>query len=91
MNDLLLDENFDITNEMGEATSQTTEIVVMTPKGTFKQYPTIGVNLLDFLKGNLSNVEIERRVRLEFEVDGAEVTQINFNNTSFQVEAQWKS
>ena len=91
MNDILLDENFDITDATGEATTQTTEIVVMSPKGSFKKYPTIGVNLLDFVKGSLSPAEIEGRVRLEFEVDGAEVTQINFNNESFQVEAQWRS
>ena len=91
MKDLLLDENFDITNDIGEATNQTTEIVVMSQKGTFKKYPTIGVNMLDFMKTNNNINELENRVKLELEVDGAQIVESDFTSIPFNVVAKWQS
>ncbi|MEO1049515.1 MAG: hypothetical protein AAFX87_02775 [Bacteroidota bacterium] len=91
MKDLLLDENFDITNDLGEATNQTTEIVVMSQKGSFKKYPTIGVNALDFMKSGTFSRGIEGRIKLELEVDGARITASDFSSVPFKVEAKWQS
>lgn len=91
MTDFLLDENFDITNNLGEATDQTTEIVVMSQKGSFKKYPTIGVNALDFMKSGIFTRGLEGRIKLELEVDGAKIVAADFSNVPFIVEAQWQS
>jgi len=91
MKDLLLDENFDITNNLGEATDQTTEIVVMSQKGSFKKYPTIGVNAFDFMKSGVVAEGLEGRIKLELEVDGAKITASDFRNVPFKVEAKWQS
>ncbi|EAY28737.1 hypothetical protein [Microscilla marina] len=91
MKDLLLDENFDITNQIGEATDQTTEIVVMSHKGSFKQYPSIGVNALDFMKGEVRLNALESKIKLELAVDGAQITAADFRNLPFKIEARWQS
>ncbi|WP_299460789.1 hypothetical protein [uncultured Microscilla sp.] len=91
MKDLLLDDNFDITDQIGEATDQTTQILVMSQKGMFKKYPTIGVNALDFMKGEVRLNGLERKIKLELEVDGAQVTAADFSNLPFKIEARWQS
>lgn len=89
MKDLLLDENFDVTDQIGDATDQTTELLVFSVKGSWKKHGGAGVNLVAFAKSLDFAQQAEKRVRLELEVDGAEARRVNFTTQPFEVDAVW--
>lgn len=89
MNDLLLDENFDITNSIGEATNQSIGILLLTNKGTVKSAPQVGVNLTNYIKSSTSNTKVEIAIKKELELDGAIVRSVSLENNDIKIDAKW--
>ena len=74
-NDILLDDenDFKLLNGdffVGGSDEQHIQHLLQSVKGNFLQFPTVGVQITDFINGNLSKVELEKRVRLELTKDG---------------------
>lgn len=91
MKDLLLDENFDITNNIGEATDQMVSIALLTNKGVVKNFPHAGISLAGYLKSTTSKGRLEITIKKELELDNAVVEKVHINNQgNIDIKATWK-
>jgi len=91
MKGFVLDSNGDITNGIGEITTQAIGLLVESTKGERKNHPGAGVDLFALVNSSERNIffEIEKRIRLELEVDGAKVERIELVNGKLLVGANW--
>jgi hypothetical protein len=83
MKDLLLDDTADIEitgNDLviGESDLQHQEHLVIFPKGSVKESPDAGIDLVGHLLGDEID-ELLRETRHQFEKDGMEVRAVGFN------------
>lgn len=62
---------------IGESTTQHQTDILLSQKGDFKQWPTLGVGLFNFLLGDDSVDEFKQVVQAEFENDGMEINSLN--------------
>ncbi|RTL47463.1 MAG: hypothetical protein EKK39_14255 [Sphingobacteriales bacterium] len=93
MNDILLDNNLDIAIQngdfvVGECTQQNQQLLLMAGKGTFKEFPTTGVGLNDFIESE-DTVGLLREVKAQFSADGMTVNSLGFNNSKLVVDAHY--
>jgi hypothetical protein len=70
----LIIENGDL--KVDESTLQHQRDLLLSNKGEFKQNPTIGVGLNNFILENLSSADFNKAVTEEFENDGMHVIKI---------------
>ena len=67
---------------IGESDQQHIEHVCMSAPGHFKSSPMLGVNLIDYINSPMSPKtvsELERKIRLNLELDGASNIKIWIN------------
>lgn len=62
---------------LGESTSQHQKDLLISDKGQYKAFPTVGVGIEGWLNDDVNFAELERIVVGEFENDGMRVGQIN--------------
>lgn len=84
MRDILLDDNNDICFEngdflIGESTELEIERILLAFKGSFKEFPLLGVEIIRKLKSRESEQNIRREVREQLNYDG-------FNEVDFKIE-----
>jgi len=94
MNDILLNENFEpqLKNGdfcSGESLKQAQMLLLQTNKGEWKQNPTMGVGVVNYLETPRMN-GLSREVREQFTRDGMRVNAVNINGSKLNVEAEWK-
>jgi len=91
MKGFILDSTGDITSEIGEITFQTIGLLVESVKGERKNHPGAGVDLFALVNSSERSVffEIEKRVRLELEADGAKIERIERIDGKLLVVANW--
>jgi len=94
--DVLLDTNYDASVQngdfaIGESTRQHQQLLLVTQPGEWKQNPTIGIGIENFLldDGNLSR-DLTAEVRRQFEDDGMTVNKIAFDGQKLTIEALYE-
>lgn len=93
MNDLLLDENFDLQITAGDltigaSTYQHQQCLLLADKGSFKQYLATGVGAINYLKDENPD-DFLREVRQQFAADGMQVKAIAFENQKIKIDAKY--
>jgi hypothetical protein len=84
--DFVLDAFFDLKIENGDiavanSNQQDIELILMLEKGELKQHPLLGVGLTKYLKSPKNNTsQLEREVRVNLELDGFKVNDVDFVN-----------
>ncbi len=84
--DLKLTENNDLAIENGdfviaESDIQHVKLLLQTVKGDYKQFPTTGCNLIDFIKKGVSDKKIEYEITTQLKADGYSLTKTSIDNT----------
>lgn len=96
MEDYLLDP---VTNDLqvvngdlviGEATLQNQKMLLYAAPGAYKQYPTVGVNIFNFLKDD-NQADMLRAIRQQFAADGMTVEKLAYSNGQFNIVAPYGS
>lgn len=84
--DFLLGEEFDLAIDadgdfvFGESTLEHQRDLLLAPKGSFRQEPTIGVGLRTMLLDNAANEDIRRIIQEQLELDGMHVSTLEVNS-----------
>ena len=74
MKGILLDENYDLRIEnggfvIGETIDQEVSIILQLNQGHLRHDPILGPNLIQLIKSNASQTEVQTRVKLHLERD----------------------
>jgi hypothetical protein len=94
MNDYLLDP---VTNDLqivngdfvlGDATQQNQKQLIYASPGAYKQYPTVGVDIMNYLKDENSS-DLLRAIRQQFILDGMTVNSLAYTNGQINVNAEY--
>ena len=94
MKDIYLNDTIEPIVENGDFAvapnlKQAQALLLQTNKGEWKQHPTMGVGVPNFLETfNMS--ELSREIREQFSQDGMKVNRVQINGTTLNVEAEWK-
>ncbi len=94
--DYLADDTMDliIVNgdfKKGDATLKHQKTLLLAEKGSFKQSPTVGVAIRDFILEDSSGDEFQGVVQGEFENDGMKINALVINSFSdINVDASYK-
>ena len=94
MNDYLLDP---VTNDLqvvdgdfviGDATQQNQKQLLFASPGGYKQYPTIGVDIMNYLKDE-NSTDLLSAIRQQFILDGMTVNNLGYVNGAISVNASY--
>lgn len=93
MKDIAIDEDFDLKLKGGdfavqESTGQHQQCLLLAEKGSYKQYPAVGVGIATYLKDDNSG-DLLREIRIQFSKDGMDVNSIGFNGSKLQIDARY--
>jgi len=93
MKDIAIDEDFDLKLQNGdfavqESTGQHQQALLLAEKGSYKQYPTVGVGIATYLKDDNSS-DLLREIRIQFSKDGMDVNSLSFNGGKLQIDATY--
>lgn len=75
--------------ETEENLKQAQQLLLVTNKGEWKQHPTAGVGVANYLE-TASAGELSREIREQFSRDGMKVSSVKISGTTLEVEATWK-
>lgn len=84
MLDILLSSTFDLVIkngdfDFGDATNQNQNLIILASKGEFKQSPTVGVGIIDYILDDANTDELEGVIQNEFEKDGLTIDKLKVN------------
>jgi hypothetical protein len=74
--DILLDENYDMATAsgdmvVGDSDGQNIDLLLGCTKNSFKESPTVGVGMIQWVKGQKTDLKSMRReINVQFEADG---------------------
>jgi hypothetical protein len=74
---------------VGENLKQAQMLLLHTNKGEWKEHPTMGVGVPNFIETNNMH-ELSREIREQFSQDGMKVDSVHINGSTLNVEAEWK-
>ncbi len=87
MKDFKLDKNKDLEFENGDFTIENTdqqniELILLSHKGSFKEYPILGVGITDYLKSPeiISRLRLENEISNQLEYDNFRIKEVDVNN-----------
>ena len=94
MNDIALTSELELKVTNGdlaveENLKQAQQLLLGTNKGEWKQHPTMGVGVVNFLETASMN-QLSREIREQFSRDGMRVSGVKITGTTLDVEAEWK-
>lgn len=72
-----------------ENLKQAQQLLLGTNKGEWKQHPTMGVGVTNYLETAAAG-QLSREIREQFSRDGMKVSSVKINGTTLEVEAEWK-
>lgn len=95
MNDILIDENYDLKIAsgdfvVGECLNQQVGLLLLATKGCIRQHPNVGVGLNGYLLDNNSD-ELTREIRAQFKADGLRITNLEINNGDITIAAAFNN
>ncbi|WP_028888351.1 hypothetical protein [Tenacibaculum ovolyticum] len=87
MEDFKLNEEMDLVFENGDFSIEDTdqqniELILLTHKGSFKEYPILGVGITDYLKSPeiISRLRLENEINNQLEYDNFTIKEVDVNN-----------
>jgi hypothetical protein len=94
MTDIALTPDLDMKVADGDLVTeenlkQAQQLLLVTNKGEWKQHPTAGVGVVNYLE-TASAGELSREIREQFSRDGMKVSSVKISGTTLEVEATWK-
>ena len=94
MNDIALTSELELKVVNGdlaveENLKQAQQLLLGTNTGEWKQHPTMGVGVVNFLETASMN-QLSREIREQFSRDGMRVSSVKITGTTLDVEAEWK-
>ena len=94
MNDILLTATLDpmIADgdlAVGESLGQTEQLLLLTAKGEWKQTPTAGVSLVNYIESH-DESGMCREIREQLERDGIRVRSLSIEDGRLNIDASWK-
>ena len=94
MTDIALSPDLDMMVADGDLVTeenlkQAQQLLLVTNKGEWKQHPTAGVGVANYLE-TASAGELSREIREQFSRDGMKVSSVKISGTTLEVEATWK-
>ena len=94
MKDIYLNDTFEPIVENGDFAvapnlNQAQALLLQTNKGEWKQHPTMGVGVPNFLE-TFNMYELSREIREQFSKDGMKGNRVQINGTTLNVETEWK-
>ena len=94
MTDIALTPDLDMKVADGDLVTEETlkqaqQLLLVTNKGEWKQHPTAGVGVANYLE-TASAGELSREIREQFSRDGMKVSSVKISGTTLEVEATWK-
>lgn len=84
--DYLYDDSGDILIENGDfvtglSDDQHVADILSANKGDYRQFPTVGVNMANFLKKQDNNLaDLKRQIQVNLEADGYKLTDFNISS-----------
>ena len=96
VNDILMDEQFNPVIKNGdffwnESTSQHQKLLIVANKGQFRESPTVGVGINNFLLDDGTTEELKQEIILQFELDGMQINDLLIKDVSnVQIDAEYK-
>jgi hypothetical protein len=81
--DILLDENGNYRVEngdfvVGESDDQHVELLLVSTKGSFREYPTLGTGIVNWVKKqNIDLNGLEREIKVNLQADGYKAGNLN--------------
>ena len=93
MKDILIDSTGDLLIKngdfvIGRSDDIHKEVLLVTDKGSFKEDPTIGVGLAQFLEGENSD-DLLSEIRKQFTADGITIDKISNSNGKFPLDGHY--
>lgn len=81
MNDILLDDNDDLLIQngdfvIGESEQQEVEAILRAYPGWYKQFPTVGVGIMDYLNGP-DFQKLQPKIQIQLQQDGKQLTSFS--------------
>ncbi|CAB4128048.1 hypothetical protein UFOVP105_14 [uncultured Caudovirales phage] len=94
--DIITDNDFDLSIVNGdisvlESDSQHIDHIITADKGHFRQFPLVGVGIVNFLNSSTEEQEIRQSIKLQLEADGFSVKQIKISASNIEIDAERKS
>ncbi len=87
MKDFKLNENKDLAFTNGDfavdnTDQQNIELILLSHKGSFKEYPILGVGITDYLKSPeiISRLRLENEISNQLEYDNFRIKEVDVNN-----------
>lgn len=87
MEDFKLDDNKDLTFgiddfNIDDTDQQNIELILLSHKGSFKEFPILGVGITDYLKSPeiISRLRLENEISNQLEYDNFEIKEVDVNN-----------
>lgn len=87
MEDFKLDDNKDLSFNKGDLNidntdQQNIELILLSHKGSFKEFPILGVGITDYLKSPeiISRLRLENEISNQLEYDNFEIKEADVNN-----------
>lgn len=80
--DIMLDDDYDLAEKNGDFVIDDSEVqeaalIVHSEPGEWRQYPTVGMGIMKYLKGVENRVKFERDLRVALEADGKKPSKID--------------
>lgn len=94
MNDILLDDNYDIRIvngdlDIGLSDGQQAQLLLQSSPGEWTENPIHGVGIAQYLEHH-DKGQLARRIQTEFTADGMRVNKININNSNIHIDAAYE-
>ena len=90
---LYISNSYDFTNgdfNVGDSDTQHIQDIVFENIGAYKQYPLVGVGIINYLNSSGAQLLLSREIQIQLELDGYLVNEIHFtdsNVNNFTVDA----
>ena len=93
MNDIILTTELDPMVKdgdfvAGESLGQAEQLLLLTSKGEWKQTPTAGVGLVNYVEGH-SESDMCREIRQQMEMDGIRVLSLAIKQGTLDINSEW--
>lgn len=71
---------------LSETSEQNAQLIVCANKGEFKEFPQLGVGIINFLKTTNSEKTMLREIKVQLALDGIKDAKISFNNSQIKID-----